>query len=399
MSRQFSIPTVLRMVPSDLLAQIFTRLGVTGTDFSWEEINHQNVEPALQAIHQLQAPVRDHVETELRNVHELACDSGMDALIEAAVTCGDNLVQQWPEGSFYHRAAWACLNRPNVVEWALRIHQVKHLSWWRKRRDLPRRPPSTSKDTLMELQEQIGALLQVREGRGGACTAETFSRNDGTQYFFVYPDDFVQNVTTHNEQGILVPQTIRRTFDVAFACNWQEGSLEIYAKVQRPLKIELEELFVQIVFDHVLDLWRSDAVYVLDGLLRRDFPLVTDPADGLRVSVRQLRLGVLKTSEQITLRASSRRPERDVYDMVEEYIDSNQLPLTEVCCTLVTFRFEMLEMPGRKAGSFSVDVASPCSSSLRNLRPDRIALARKYLIQWGIDRAEPDDDSPAKIGA
>lgn len=134
MSRQFSIPTVLRMVPNELLAQFFIRLGLGDLDIKWNELGEREPEPIIKEISQLSRSQQDTIEGALRSVFDLACESGIDAIFEAALKSGDlDLPQSIPSDvGPYAKAMWTWLHRVETFEAASMIHQVEHLSWWRR---------------------------------------------------------------------------------------------------------------------------------------------------------------------------------------------------------------------------------------------------------------------------
>jgi len=49
-SRQFSIPTVLRMVPNKLLLALFRALGYPELDGDWDGLKEHEIEPIQKAI-------------------------------------------------------------------------------------------------------------------------------------------------------------------------------------------------------------------------------------------------------------------------------------------------------------------------------------------------------------
>jgi hypothetical protein len=121
MSRAFSIPTVLRMVPNCLLKEFFQRLGHGDLGVAWERLGEREIEPIVQALNALAPAQFDNVEAALHNVFDLACETGIAAIIEAGVLAGDpDLPAAMPqEGGPYHKAMWAWLNRAEVVNRAV----------------------------------------------------------------------------------------------------------------------------------------------------------------------------------------------------------------------------------------------------------------------------------------
>jgi len=211
-SRQFSIPTVLRMVPNRLLERFFHRLGHDDGEIPWGDLKERETQPVVQWLSQLPSREQNRIEGELRSVFDLACESGWNALVEGAIRCGDlKLAEDVPEPlNFYGRAMWARLERAEAFDKALLIHQLEHLSWWRRRNDLPRKHPDTSREALENLENEISGLLTIEQGRGRYCTVETFERQ-GSWYFFAHPDDFAQSAVAHDDEGRLAPFTQERT--------------------------------------------------------------------------------------------------------------------------------------------------------------------------------------------
>lgn len=225
------------MVPNRLLKEFFQRLGLGDLGIPWDQLGEREIEPVIKALSERPRAEQDRIEGEMRSVFDLACDTGMGAIFEGAVRCGEcKLSEAMPEDlGPYGKSMWAWLNRPEAFEKALLIHQVEHLSWWRKRNDLPMLPPDMSAAARAQLEEEIASMLTWEQGRGTVCTVEVLER-DGTVYFFAHPDDFVQNVTAHDEDGKLAPRTFRATFPIVFAHTQGEGTLELYAKLPAKLK-------------------------------------------------------------------------------------------------------------------------------------------------------------------
>jgi hypothetical protein len=399
MLRQFSIPTVLRMVPKVLLKELFERLGHGEFDPGWQSLKDRDIQPILAYLATLPASSRNEVEGVFRAVFDLACSSGFDALLEAGRLCGHhNFAWRVPPGlSVWGRAIWAWLNHREIFDKAQVIHQVDQLPWWRKRNDLPQLQPDTSPEASAELELEISALLQS-QGRGQVCTVETMTL-DGVDHFLAYPDDFVQTHLVHDDEGQLAPQAIRKTLQVVFAYNRAEGSLELFARLPKGMKERLEAIFSKTILHWDLGEYDPDAAYELDQLKDRRFDLSTDPEDRLRLSIRKMRLSSRNNGRRVVVEVSDEHPTDHIHKALEECLDLRAVPLCEWHATLVTFCFEFLPMEGRQPGRLTFDVVYPRSCNLRNARPERVELIQKYLKRWNIDRGAVAIPAPLAMGA
>ena len=112
MSRQFSIPTVLRSVPNVMLRECFERLGHADPELKWEQLRENEATPIRVSLEALPSAKFNIIESTLRSVYDLGCESGFAALREAACRCGvPNLGSLAPEDTtFYGKAMWAWLN-------------------------------------------------------------------------------------------------------------------------------------------------------------------------------------------------------------------------------------------------------------------------------------------------
>jgi hypothetical protein len=308
MSRHFSVPTVLRMVRNRLLSEVFQRLGLGDANIPWERLKERDIEFHCRYVAMLTRSDQDRVETAFRVIFDLACRSGIDAIFEAAATCGEqSFSQAMPhELGTYDKAAWTWLHFPEVFDRAAWIHHIDCLSWWRKRRDLPQRAPDTSHESLRRLGSGISQILLER-GLGHQCTVEHYRRANGLDYFFAYPDDFAENIAMHDPEGVLTPQLIRKTFAIVLAFNAEEGTLELCGKVSQKFKLAVERLFASFLLDHELTTWDPGLAYNLEPLRDSSFPLVIDPEDCLRVHIRSLEFEVVDSGDRIRFESCEER--------------------------------------------------------------------------------------------
>jgi hypothetical protein len=373
------------MTPNALLRQFFAQLGLTLWSLNWDRLGERQVEPILTALRWLPESQQELAEASLRNVFELACETGLEALRDVAGDRGaDGLFARGPDyGTPYQRAMWMWLNQPDLFDQALLVHQVEHLAFWRKRNDLPQVEPRTDAETLEWLARELSELLTREQGRGRQCTVEHLRRSDGTDYYFAYADDFPHALMVHDADGTLTSRTVRRTFEIIFAYDRDAGTLELFAKVPTRLKSKLEEIFGWIVLDESLGPRVPRPVYDLNRLKDMQHGFETDAADRLHVELCRVRLDVKGTTDQIVLLRRDQSQDT-VYDMFDDYLNRRKLPPSRIDISAATFRFRFGRIGGRRAGSLTVDIALPNFCNLRSTRPERIAMISKYLRQWRI---------------
>lgn len=174
----------------------------------------------------------------------------------------------------------------------------------------------------------LSELLVTTQGRGRVCTVEPMSRR-GTEYFFAYPDDYVETVTSHDPEQRLGAQMLRRTFPIVLAFEPTTGSLELFAKVSPKVKLAIEQTFARCLLGYDLGEYTPKATYELDRLHHLKFDLATDPEDAVAVEIRQVRLSFKANHRQILLTADPDRP-RDMKKMLDEVLDKEHVPWTAV---------------------------------------------------------------------
>ena len=386
MTRHFSIPLVLRMTPKGLLRNFFAELGHEFLGVAWEKIRAHEIDTILAGLYKLPTAEQLTIETALQNVFELACENGRRAIHEAKVEIQKQKpILYFPDlDGAYAMSVWIWLNYPKIFDRAMLLYEVDQLGRWRKRKDLPRMPPNTTGDALLELAIAISQLLKREEGRGQHCTVEHVRRGDGSECFLAYPDDFVHTILIHDGAGQLRPRSIRPAFEMVFAYSPEEGVLEINAKVPSRLKTQLEDIFCETILGKAANEGAGSSVYNLNVLKEGIDRLETDPEDGVSPVVHRLRLAIPECRDAITFEADRAGSPDRVYQMLDDYLNREHLPLAEVDVASATIGMVLESRANRRPGRMTFDVARPDSCTLRNHRPERVALAQKYLKRWGI---------------
>jgi len=387
MSRHFTLRKMLRMTPNRFLQEFFQRLGHLPPCLDWRKVHERNVDPLLLSLGLLPPEAQVEIESALASVFELACETGWRAILEVARLDGkaDQFLQLPDHACPYKRAMWTWLHQPHIFEQASIIHQVEHLTRWRKRTGLPRVVPQVTPESIQELARSLTQCLTREEGRGQNCTVEYFRRRDSADVFVAYPDDFVHTISMHDEAGSLVPSSVRPTFEIVFAYNAEEGTLELFAKVAPLLKPKLECLFGQVILRTDIGLRGAGRPYDLNQLKDRYFCLETDATDRVSASITKLRLDVPQLGWLTVEPAQSGRGS-DVYEVIDECLNDQAVCWDDVNISQATFRFQFQPLVGRQPGTLSFDVTYPDHCSIRSRRPERLELMRKYLRRWRIAR-------------
>jgi hypothetical protein len=353
MSRQFSLPTVIRMVNNELLAQFFVQLQNPCWGMKWSERPRRHVESVLQCLGYFEPKQREAAELIFRNVFDLACPTGVIAIRDAAKMLRPTLLEQWPDS----------LNPYCQAKVAPRL-DAETLEWFAR---------------------DISQLLDESQGRGQHCTIEHMNRDQDVDYFFCFPDDYVKTVAIHNQAGCLVTKTLRETFEIVFAYSRSTGTLELSARLNKPLKQQLEELFAWYVLQEQIGPRSRERVFDLNQLKRSVFQLETDPADQVVACLRKIRFDLPDRVHSITLESKGGTRE-DMQQMVQDCLNRERLSLEELEVSHAQFQLHFASSTPRGRGTMTFDVSHPDRCNLRRHQPERVAVAQKHLKMWNVVR-------------
>ncbi|GHT28381.1 hypothetical protein FACS18942_08750 [Planctomycetales bacterium] len=372
------------MTEKPFLKTFFETFGADIQQVPWDKLKRNDIDLLLKLFDDLPPDKRDEAEVVLRHVHALSCEQGVQALGEAADELHAD--ESWAdvylsEKNLYTKAMSAWLTHREIFDRAVRFYEMDSLSWWRKRADLPKITPTFDETVKENLEDELEQFFSTKQGRGFVCTAEMFARSNGTYYFYAYPDDYVEDALVHNESGDLVPQTIRKTFELVFAYDSVEGTSDLCAKVPKKLKEELEAIFLNCIF--AISLQKEEGhTFNLAMLLNPDFTLHTRPEHHVKARVVSLTLA-LANKDEITF--ISKR----LHTASEMAMGSIKLTpsIKDAVVKKAKFRFEFLNPETKKTKTLTFDVGVPLSCSLKNKQPNLIETVHHYLKEWRIENA------------
>lgn len=353
MSRTYSLSTFFRMVPNSMLRGFFDRHGVNTSEPLWKYVKERDIEPFLTIFNALPREKQIEFDGIFQEIYELACPSGFEALKKAAEYFSEKLwlVSFAKQPSLYVIAFWSRSAFPKMFAYALSLHKVQSLSWWRKREGLPQTPPEWNEEIKGNLEGALQDYFKGNQNRGEICTIETHYYGEGIHYYLAYLDDYTRKVHVHDHQKALVTKTTRPTFDVVFAYSSREGTLELHAKGSEKMKKELEEIFINQVIGETIEL-PLDAPYHLDALLSNRFALEADFEDGLSIRLDAIEL---YWEEHGSLCCKPNK-NRNIFDVIAEGIN---YPLEKAKVLYAKFQFVFLSTESQRGGSMTFEIAAP----------------------------------------
>ena len=382
MKRQFSMATVFRMTEKALLRRFFESLGIKTDSICWDAVNRRNIQPLENLFDTLSQDKRDDAEGVLRHVHALSCEAGMEVFGEAARSfpIDDGWTTLFTsDKSLYTKSLSVWLFHRDLFETAALLFTVDSRTWWRKRLDLPMTTPTFDNATKNRLESEIEKFLKQKQGRGYVCTVEMVKRTNGTYYFIAHPDDFVRDTLVHDEDKLLVHQTVRQTFEIVFAYDSVHGTSELSAKMSKPIKEALEEIFLWNILS-VAPQEKEEPPFDLSMLLDPNFNPVTKPEDRIKANVVALTVNWEGTG--LTTSYLSKQGE-SVLEFAIKRINEHVVMGHRPSIMKAKFRFEFFGDVGRPK-TMTFEVCAPSLCTLNHQDPVRVEQAQYYLKQWRI---------------
>ncbi|MEX0943208.1 MAG: hypothetical protein WD002_11770 [Pseudomonadales bacterium] len=381
MASQYSHLQFFRRVPRPLLSDYFSSKGIS-LNIDWEKLKPSEVEPILDAFMQLDDSQQAEIEAQFQDVHALACDGGIAALVDEAAFHGDEgFADEIAKIEGHHaKVMWALMKKPDYWRGATMFLHADNVSpsYWKKRNDLPSLPPCVEEDDIQALASAISHLFS-KEGRGKNCKVEPYRRHD-REYFFAYPEDFAQ-LGVEWVSNTLKTLAHHPAFEIIFVYCEAEGSLDIYAPRNTKAVPELQRIFsgsilkLEALPDGTID----KRVYDLAPLEDKNFNFTIAPESGIAsVEVKRMRLTLKHgKNRRITLEADTQHNPKAVYDLR----DSLNLPPHFITQLGVKVTFEAQE--GKRAKTRTFNITYPNSCALNN---DGLDLRiRNMLAASGIE--------------
>jgi hypothetical protein len=386
MSRNYSRNTFLRQTPNRILKEYFTRKGLlTGVDL--DSLRGTEIEPIVQTLDALEEKQRTDVEAEFRRVNEMACEMGVQVLLEEAGSPFHNL--DWSQAfagmkNHYERALWAFLNDPRVFEVASDLAYMDRAGGWKQRYVGEALTPAVEQQDLDSLAKAVCAFY-TKQGRGRHCKVDNYRRENPERHcYFAYPEDHPMTEMGYDDQGQFHHWRTRPAFEVIFVYQPANGFLSLSAKGRGEEIEKLQELFCQTILDLDRLPDKNARHFDLASLKSKEVRFPTDPADGVdAVYVRMLRLDVPGTgNRRITFEASSSNDAKAIYKLIDRALAKQSLSLNDVIVAKAKLQLKFAGKDGKRGKSLTFEISTPDRCTLKDDPLDQIA--KKYVERWGF---------------
>ncbi len=356
-------------------------------------MSERNVQCVFDAWKQLDQAVRVASERDLQDVFFLGNDEGTRSLLAAGNETGQPLQQAFAEiDDPFDRAMWVRIERPDVwrkVQAFFPVDQLINKRYWRRYRDLPRKSISNPTEKAERLPDLISEFYWNAEGHGQRHKAEYQAKGKEADYFSVFIDDHPTREMRLGEDLEFTREPRPRVAEMAFVWAPKEGVARVYVERDAKTARTLFELFYREMFGKRPP--RDDAhqsAYRLNRMLEPDWHASWGAGDGVRrVAVRRMRFSHKgDPARRITLEGNiEERGARDVFDMIDRFLDQRHLPRELLDVGHATFAFDL--MPGRygRRRSFVFDLNWPNGGNLHNQPEEMQRLGQTFLERCGID--------------
>jgi len=373
MAKPFDPRKVLKHIANPLLREFFTRRGELD-DVPWDELTEHKIEPVFEAWQALGEASQKQVQIILRDINELADHRGLAVLAEEILwRCPDRADEYKAQSSKADKAMWVCLYVPEAFEEAAifaRADALKGGRHWGKRNGLPKGVAVSGDGVTDRLATTLTQFYSTAQLRGRFCKVVPYSR--GHMVF--------------DDAGRSSMQSERYAFENVFVYNSDEGTMESYVTGGRRVREPLEVAFCRAVLGE--DVGPGDPLrpsFRLDHLLTPDFPLPTDPNDGVEEArITRLRISPRGSGGYIEIKANLKGHPNDIYSKIERWLKAESIPAASTRVLQTTFRLAFHhDGPGRQP-TLTFDVSAPNSSNLKSKPDEKREVGERCLKLWEV---------------
>ena len=178
----------------------------------------------------------------------------------------------------------------------------------------------------------------------------------------------------------------RYAFENMFVYNGDDGSMELFAPGGKKVWEPLQAAFCEAVLDEEVD--PADPLvpsFQLDHLLAPNFPLPTDPRDGVEEArITRLRLVPRGSGGYIEIKADPKAHRNDIYHKIERWLKAENIPADSTRVAQATFRLKFRHDGGGRPPVLTFDVSVPHSSNLKSKPDEQRVVGERCLNLWKV---------------
>ncbi len=394
MAGQYSTRNFFRQMPNYLLARYFNAHGLF-SDIDFIAMKEGKPNELFKVWLTLPNIQRNKMDAEFRDIFEMSCEKGFRAIVDEA----EWQMQETPDdlkafveklstlSNHYERAMITFLDYNSFWKGATRFYHADSLSYWRKRKNLPKVKAAVDENSLILLAERIRYYFHYTEGRGNNCVVEPFRRGE-LDYYFAYPEDYSQQ-NIEWVDGEFDRRPHNPAFEVIYVYSQKEGSLDLHFRGSRKAVEPLQGMFANAILkiDELPPDPKDERVYDLSPMIQKSFNFTYDVGNGIEdVTVKKLRLSSqIKKGDRITLEADSSQNADAVYDLLDQI--GKSVPLNMYNITQAELSASVITDSSKPAKKIPFRITYPNSCSLKY---DETGLKlRSMLAESGIEPKEP----------
>lgn len=404
MDRQYSTRDFFRQLPPMLLERYFQQYELLN-DFDFAAMKEGRADALFEAWLTLPDSKRDPIDAELREIFTLCCEKGFLAILDEI----RRVMRHEPDASsqligklsslrnHFERAMIVFLEHTTFWQGALRFYHADTLSYWRKRKNLPRRAAVSDEASCQQLSQKISAYFHHTEGRGKNCAVEAYRRGE-LDYFFCYPEDHSKR-SIEWVNGKFNPRPHNPAFEIVYVYSQKDASLDLNFrgayKAIEPLQFMFAEAILKL--DKLPPNPKDERVYDLKPLRWKQFNFNFQIGSGIEsVAVKKIRFSSRENlGDRITVEANTTEDPKAIYPLIEQIGQSVPLHLYNV--TQVEIATTVVMNSNKSSKSCPIRITYPNSCSLKY---DAVDLKLRDMLEAsGIEPKEPNAPIPMDIAA
>ena len=390
MTRHYTTRDFFRKMPKPLLGRYFASRGL----FAWlkfDELKEGDPVELFDAWLYVPDTTRIAVEADFRDIFDLSDRKGWLAILDEGrwhlrgepETQRRFVLEMSALPNHYERAMVTFLDHSALWKGAMRFHFADSLSYWRKRKNLPKVAASVDDASIGELASRIKMHFHTTEGRGKNCVVEPYRRGD-RDYFFAYPEDHSQHGIEWVD-GVFSPRPHNPAFEIVFVYDQADGSLDLNFRGAKPAVLALQSIFAHAILKipELAPEPKEDHVYDLNPLQNKHFQFTVPVGSGIeKVAVKKMRLSSrMNQRDRVTVEADISKDSEAVYTLLDKIGRSTVLSAYSV--THVELEVTLTPQGDKPLKPQTIKISHPNSCSLKYEEMDDTL--RAMLASSGIE--------------